>query len=195
MRILVTSQKGGVAKTTTAIHLAAYLAKSEPTVLVDADPARGCLTYSEAGNLDFPVTEIGKGSLKNYKNIVIDTRGQPTRNTLEEEADLADLVIVPTTPGTLSLASLPAFLNKLEGYDVRVLVTMAPPAPSPAAENAMAWLKERDIFFLPKPIRRYAAFEKAAVAGKIVRDIYDRNALRAWEDYQVLGRTVRRMLK
>ena len=40
MIITVTSYKGGVGKTTTAIHLATYLQSLAPTLLVDGDGIR-----------------------------------------------------------------------------------------------------------------------------------------------------------
>ena len=38
MIITIASFKGGVAKTTTAVHLAAYLQDRSPTLLIDGDP-------------------------------------------------------------------------------------------------------------------------------------------------------------
>jgi len=43
MIITVASFKGGVGKTTTAIHLAAFLQGQGRTLLVDADPNRSAL--------------------------------------------------------------------------------------------------------------------------------------------------------
>ena len=40
MIITVASFKGGVGKTTTAVHLAAFLNESSPALLIDGDPNR-----------------------------------------------------------------------------------------------------------------------------------------------------------
>ena len=51
MIITVTALKGGVGKTTTALHLAEYLSRvrGEKTVLLDADPTSYAIDYVETG--------------------------------------------------------------------------------------------------------------------------------------------------
>jgi chromosome partitioning protein len=49
MIITITALKGGVGKTTTAIHLAAYLETNLPTLLVDVDKNRSALVWSREG--------------------------------------------------------------------------------------------------------------------------------------------------
>jgi chromosome partitioning protein len=46
MIITIASFKGGVAKTTTAVHLAAYLQDRSPTLLIDGDPNRSATGWS-----------------------------------------------------------------------------------------------------------------------------------------------------
>jgi chromosome partitioning protein len=46
MIITIASFKGGVSKTTTAVHLAAYLQKRSPTLLIDGDPNRSATGWS-----------------------------------------------------------------------------------------------------------------------------------------------------
>jgi len=49
MIVTTASFKGGVAKTTTAIHIAAYLQKKGETLLVDGDPNRSATRWSKRG--------------------------------------------------------------------------------------------------------------------------------------------------
>lgn len=53
MIIAVTALKGGVGKTTTAIHIAAYLQQKAPTLLIDADKNRSALHWSREDTLPF----------------------------------------------------------------------------------------------------------------------------------------------
>jgi Mrp family chromosome partitioning ATPase len=55
--ITVASFKGGVGKTTTAIHLAGYLQGKGPTLLVDGDSNRSAIQWSAGGRLPFTVAD------------------------------------------------------------------------------------------------------------------------------------------
>jgi len=55
MIVTIASFKGGVGKTTTALHLAAYLQTKAPTLLVDGDLNRSALDWAARGSLPFKV--------------------------------------------------------------------------------------------------------------------------------------------
>jgi cellulose biosynthesis protein BcsQ len=66
MIITVTSHKGGVGKTTTAIHLAAYLQRLAPTLLVDGDAIRSATKWSQrGGNTGLPFKVVTHAQLVN----------------------------------------------------------------------------------------------------------------------------------
>ena len=109
MIISVLNQKGGVGKTTLAVHIATALAhRGQRVLLVDADPQGSALDWSasrEGTAPLFPVIGLPKNTLHrdlpsiaaDYTAVVID--GPPRVNDLARSAILAsDVVLVPVQP-------------------------------------------------------------------------------------------------
>jgi chromosome partitioning protein len=191
MRLLVLSLKGGVGKTTTAIHLAGALATKGKTLLVDADPAQGALEWASRGTeLPFDVVLPEDAKPKKYDFVIFDTRAQPKAKTLDEFTRKADLLIVPTSPSALSLETMPRLQEELSGLPFRALITLAPPPPSQDATRAAQRLDTQNFPRFQSVMRRYAALEKAALAGCLVRDIRDPRAANAWADAMTLAKEI-----
>jgi chromosome partitioning protein len=191
MRILIASLKGGVGKTTTAIHLAGVLSEHAKTLLVDADPAMGALEWAARGNgLGFEVVLPNDAKPKRFEHVVVDTRAQPKAKTLDEFMRKADLLIVPCSPSALALETLPRLQEELKGLPIKALLTIAPPPPSRDAERAVKRLEWLGLARFQTIMRRYAALEKAAITGCLVRDARDPKAQNAWADAQALASEV-----
>ena len=80
MIITVASYKGGVGKTTTAVHLAAYLETLAPTLLLDGDQTRNATAWAQRGDgFPFRVATIDQAAklARSYNHIVIDTGQRP----------------------------------------------------------------------------------------------------------------------
>ncbi|MEM9980018.1 MAG: ParA family protein, partial [Cyanobacteria bacterium P01_D01_bin.2] len=84
MIITVASFKGGVGKTTTAIHLAAFFQGKGKTLLIDADPNCSALGWASRGELPFKVVDQWQAETQSeaYEHIIIDTQARPTTEDL-----------------------------------------------------------------------------------------------------------------
>lgn len=108
MIISVQNQKGGVGKTTLAVHISHALAnKGALVLLVDADPQGSARDWAAARDGKPPFTVVGLDRptihrdlpemAKNYDHVVID--GPPRVSELARSAiAAADLVLIPVQP-------------------------------------------------------------------------------------------------
>ena len=108
MIITMASFKGGVGKSTSAVHLAAHLAQSAKTLLVDGDPNRSVTRWASEGKLPFTVVSEAQAAMhaRHYEHIVIDTKARPDPEDLREIATGCHLLVLPCTPDPLSVDAL-----------------------------------------------------------------------------------------
>lgn len=193
MIITVASFKGGVGKTTTAIHLAAFLQGYGPTLLIDADPNRSALTWAGRGELPFQVVDEWQlgDQAQIYNHVVIDTPARPDLEDLTLLVAACDLLILPTTPDILALDALVLMTDSLHYIGTRnysILLTVIPPHPSRSGAEVRSVLTDAHLPLFKAGIRRYGAYQKAAQQGQVVYAIKDSKAESAWQDYRALGR-------
>lgn len=194
--ITVTSYKGGVTKSTTAIHLATYLSAQGKVLLIDGDPNRTAIAWSERGELPFDVVDERKAMkiISNYDYAVIDTPARPDSSDLKELAEGCDLLILPTLPDVVSLEPMMQTANDLGEARYRTLIAIVPPKPNRDGETMRSELKEAGVPVFNTMIRRSIGFSKAALAGKPVRDLTGGDRM-GWMDYENLGKEVMELLK
>jgi chromosome partitioning protein len=195
MIVTVTSFKGGVGKTTTAIHLAAFLQGHAETLLIDADPNRSASNWASRGELPFPVIDEWHPDVLSaeFQHIVIDTQARPTQEDLATLAANCNLLVLPTTPDILALDALVLTVNYLQGIQsarYRILLTAIPPKPSKAEEEVRSLLAEAHLPVFQQGIRRYAVFQKAAMDGVPVYAVKNSKAEAAWQDYEAVGHEI-----
>lgn len=195
MFIVVTGKKGGISKTTTAVHLATYFQQISPTLLIDGDPNRSASTWSKRGSMPFEVVDEREGAYRSrdYAHVVVDTEARPGDADMEALARGCDLLVLPTVPASLDtdvLILTLAAIKNLAPDKYRVLLTRVPPPPEPEGPLLRAELVKRGIPVFAAEIPRLKAFEKAAAAGTPVCDVEDPRAARAWLAYESVGKEI-----
>lgn len=194
--LTVTGYKGGCGKSVTAIHVATFFSSLGDVVLVDSDPNRTSLSWSQRGQLPFTVVDERKAMkvVQGRDFIVIDTPARPDSSDLKELAEGCDLLILPTLPDIVSLEPMLQTANDLGETRYRALLTIVPPKPSREGETMRDELQGNGVPTFNTMIRRAAGFQKAALAGVPVRDLTGRDRM-GWLDYESLGKEILGVLK
>ncbi|MEE9149636.1 MAG: ParA family protein [Candidatus Tectomicrobia bacterium] len=192
MIVTVASFKGGQAKTTSAVHIAAYLQQNKPALLIDGDPNRSATGWARRQGLPFRVVDERQAArfAREYEHIVIDTQARPTSEDLRALAAGCDMLIIPVTPDALSLDALFLIVDALEHVGsnrFHILLTIVPPRPSRDGDEARATLEDAKLPVFKTVIRRFVAFQKAALQGVVVSEVADPRARDGWNDYRRVG--------
>ncbi|GBF81276.1 ParA family protein [Aphanothece sacrum] len=193
MIISITALKGGVGKTTTAIHLAAYLQQKAPTLLIDADRNRSALIWSKDEKLPFYVaSQAGATSLiRQYPHIIVDTRARPEPEEFKDLADGSDLLIIPTTPNHLDIDATFKAVEQLQSFNAnfKILLTKVD-ARTKNGREARERLKGAKLPLFKTEIPLLVAFERASQKGVVIKDYSDPRSKFAWSTYEAVGKEI-----
>lgn len=182
MKILgALSRKGGVGKTTLAVHLAVLAQQAgRRTLLIDLDPQRSAAGWWRAREADTPLlveTDPANlsGVIEAARNDHIDLVVIDTRPSVEADAvhvaTMADLLVVPTRPAILDLRAILGTLDIVKGAARRAMIVLnACPPPRGPGEASVTGDARRALTAFGVPVAatsigNRAAFSHALVAG------------------------------
>lgn len=205
MIITVISFKGGVGKTTTAVHIAASLSnrRGRRVVLGDGDLNRTALNWYERGQVNgvdvgFTVFDGDNDPPDDYTDLVIDTPARPEDGEIIRLAEFSDLLVIPTSPAPGAIEAAIGTLTRLSGLPpnrYRVLLTLVPPRPSRRGLKAKNGLEESGIPTFKGLIQRRDAFMDAELDGVTVGILKGAAAKAAAADYDKIGQEVWQLTK
>ena len=186
--ISLVSNKGGVGKSTTAIHLATYFSEFGKTILIDGDLNRTSVNWSEDALPFLVIDENQLDAIEHVDYLIIDTPARPESGDFQDLVDSSDLLILPTIPDILSLRPLLLMAEALgDDINYRVLLTVVPPHPSKEGSTMLQELKDNGVPIFETLIRRSAGYPRSALEGKTIKDMKVSNFKRFWRDYKELG--------
>lgn len=198
--IALTSNKGGVGKSTLAMHLAGALAEGGGrAVLIDEDERiASCVAWARRGpGLGFEVftpSTTRPKKLQAAHHLVIDTEGRPKFKDVLKLLKWVDRLLVPTGTSRLEVEATVALYEALEAAGaelgrVSAVITKAPPVGGAALTTRDA-LREAGMPVASTVVRAYSAYGRAAEDGRLVRDLPGDSARQAWQDVRRLAREV-----
>lgn len=114
-----------MSKSNSAIHLATFFSEKGKTILVDGDPNRTALSWSQRGKLPFAVPDERQAMrlISGNDFVAIDTPARPNSDDLKELAKGCDLLILPTIPDVVSLEPMLQTAKDLEDANYRARVS------------------------------------------------------------------------
>ena len=128
------SRKGGVGKTTLAIHLSVLAQQAgRRTLLIDLDPQGSAAAWWRAREAETPAlvetkpadlrSILGAAAADDVDLVVIDTRPSVEADVAHVAA-LADLVLIPARPGILDLRAILGTIDVTKGAAHRSLIIL-----------------------------------------------------------------------
>jgi chromosome partitioning protein len=189
--ITLLSRKGGVGKSTSAIHIASAIASMGHNVLLaDGDANLSALNWHNRGGQKLPCKVMDVHHLyqavdeawrakRPFDFVVIDTPANPDDRKLESLISQADVVLLPSPIEAMCLQGLLEVVADLEHFAKKLgkippyvaLLTRVKLKAEREQAQARRFLEGEQIPLLKTFVRESAAFQRASKYGCLVGDL------------------------
>jgi chromosome partitioning protein len=182
LTVAVIAQKGGVGKTTLALHLAVEAAKAGPTTIIDMDPQSSAAQWADGRGAHQPqviactparlVVTLQAARRSGTRVAFIDTAPAIESPALAA-VRAADFCLIVSRPGILDLRSIGVNVEiaRLAGKPVALLINAAP-AQGPQAETAGDNARQSyGVEVSPIIIHQRAVFGHALVGSRCAQEV------------------------
>jgi chromosome partitioning protein len=179
--VAIISQKGGVGKTTLALHLAVAAERDgRATVIVDLDPQASAATWQDLREEETPVVQpaqinrlgviLDEAKRQGAAFVVIDTSPNSESASLAA-ARAADLVLIPCRPHLLDLKAIGSSIElaRLAKKPFFVVVNAVPPRGALGSEADTA-IGTYDAPVAPVHLSMRAAYYHCLVNGQVAQE-------------------------
>lgn len=185
----VVNTKGGVGKTTTAVHLATMLAGKGSTLLIDGDSQMTAAAWAswrrQAELSPSPTTTClvgkaivseGRSLAAGFDNTVVDAGGEDAAS-LRSSLLLASVAIIPIGASNFDAAAMTDLMEIVElareynpALDVRVLLSRVDPRTRDIADM-LAFLAEQGLKVFDAQVCERVAYRRSTGEGAIVSEV------------------------
>jgi chromosome partitioning protein len=174
--VAILSQKGGVGKTTLAIHLAVTaILKKKKTAIIDLDPQASVYGWWNGREVDNPdvisaqavaLPSITEEAIRQKVDLMLIDTAPHSESAAIAAAEHADLVLIPCRAGILDIRAINASIKIAKLAETSAVVLLnAVPAHGARGEAAKEAIKKYKIKVVPHQMGLRVAYDDAILEG------------------------------